>query len=820
MKNNIASRSAGVKDSVSNPNYDTQLAAAKKDIDRLVDWGKRALINSALHNWLSPYTSGSKTSNLSMMQKQLNALFRLLEDDQMNTVPGGRDFMQPYNNDMRLFQMTSIIPTLVNARGHSQDIDTLIFECLSDYIEHFKASANQDHADAVAAAEQLFANKELRDKFWLPLVSANRIGAAARSWTLTMKLWEDTVKDAEWFEKMASGGRVLAVFQAATAIVLIVMPLMPGMWSKMTPTQQLSWKLSLAGLCAMLVIKIIQGAIRFYYSGGDIVKAGFRVTIKCILGCDSVIDAITGASGKIRGSWANFFTRTSKQTLAIQEGKAVDIGEAEGFEFSNVERILGRNMGEVIGTIAGLALAAVSIVMTAIDLADQKDDALIAMDVMMVISSVIQILGVVAGWIAVAGAAAAEGTLLAASYSVMTFCATWSGPAAIVFAVIGIIIFMIWYFTQDHWDPIDKFLDDRAQPVSLRMPGEKKAPEYFDVVPADAGNPSLVGLAIHGPLVSAFEKNPIPKHDTLKITDSQQQFISLDVIDKRPALVDNIDYSMNTIWSLSTDPDGKSMIYSANFTQDTDSAGNTTTKRTLWYLGIPDDNTEVVYRELPPKDKTNQHNAVLPHVLWTIDVLTQPTQDVPDTKNADGIVTKPGNVLSAVVDISQNGARLGRWVDRRMNKFDTSLALATDAKSITGNSDFPDKMLCVTWTLSMVPIGPSDFGYLWPTWSILDTDTDRRNAPHFLLPGTFSEGLQWTIEPALPSGVFELVTTAGDDEGILRQVQGKRAPPMPATTYTVSCALIVRGAASGTRKAQVIIEVGHDTGTVHLARVT
>jgi hypothetical protein len=91
---------------------------------------------------------------------------------------------------------------------------------------------------------------------------------------------------------------------------------------------------------------------------------------------------------------------------------------------------------------------------------------------------------------------------------------------------------------------------------------------------------------------------------------------------------------------------------------------------------------------------------------------------------------------------------------------------------------------------------------------------DLRNAPRFLLPGTFSEELQWTIPPPLPAGVFELVTTASDDEGIIRQVAGKRALPMPATTYTVSYVLLIRGVASGMRTTQVVIEVVHDTGSV------
>lgn len=56
---------------------------------------------------------------------------------------------------------------------------------------------------------------------------------------------------------------------------------------------------------------------------------------------------------QFQGSFARFFTRTGKQTLDL----AVQFTDLLDFEaksaFSTVERLLGRNMGEVIGTIAG-----------------------------------------------------------------------------------------------------------------------------------------------------------------------------------------------------------------------------------------------------------------------------------------------------------------------------------------------------------------------------------------------------------------------------------------------------------------------------------
>lgn len=280
------------------------------------------------------------------------------------------------------------------------------------------------------------------------------------------------------------------------------------------------------------------------------------------------------------------------------------------------------------------------------------------------------------------------------------------GPVAIVFAIAGLIVYLIWESKQTTVDPLTAFLDDDAGPANLRMPGEKQAPEYFGIVPATSSDAALVGLAISGPLTSAPE--------------TQQQYLKLDTNAMAPALVGQPDYSLDTIWSLETDPYGNSKIYTAAYSNTTDPAGQAITTQTLWYLGTSDDSTQVVFRQLPSEDQSaDQHKQVLPHVQWTIDVLTTPTQDVPDVVNGQGVVTKPGNVLSAQVSISQGGAQLGRWIDPQTMQMDAGLSLATDGDAVNSAG----KQFCENWLFNMEPIGPPPFKYLRPHWTIYDTDT-------------------------------------------------------------------------------------------------
>lgn len=252
MKTTLEKKSSGLKDS--NPRYDEQLANAKKDIDNLIDWAKERSLywaiellyyvqNSALPNWHGQYTSGGASQTLGMMQKQLNALFGLLENNAINTKPNARNFMQAFNEDVRLFQMTSIVPSVIDMDGNAQEFDDLFVQCLNEYIKNFKASPDEKHIEAVKAAQELYAQKELRSKFWQPLCIASRLGQAAGSWDMITQKWEFAVTNAQWFKNLQFGGRLLACFQAMSAATLIIVGFLPGMRDKWTQEQKTQWAL-------------------------------------------------------------------------------------------------------------------------------------------------------------------------------------------------------------------------------------------------------------------------------------------------------------------------------------------------------------------------------------------------------------------------------------------------------------------------------------------------------------------------------------------------------------------------------------------------
>lgn len=253
MKKSLAEKSAGVQDD--NPDYKKQLAAAQQSIDDVVKWGSDERMywalellyytqRSSLPTWNAMYTSGAGTSTLGMFQKQLNSLFGILEDNKTNTTTtDAKNFTQTFNEDMRLFQMTSCVPQLLDLDGNSSDFDDLLVQCLWDYKEHFKTSPDKNHQEAVQAAEELYAKFELRQKMFAPLAQASRLGQAAGSWNLITAKWEQTVINAPWFQKLQGASRLFATFQIISSAALIIFGLIPSVRATMTDQQKIQWAL-------------------------------------------------------------------------------------------------------------------------------------------------------------------------------------------------------------------------------------------------------------------------------------------------------------------------------------------------------------------------------------------------------------------------------------------------------------------------------------------------------------------------------------------------------------------------------------------------
>ncbi|KAK4182656.1 hypothetical protein QBC35DRAFT_147519 [Podospora australis] len=808
MKDYFVAKTNGLREG--NPDFNAQLKTALDDIDNLVTWAKDKGIywgvellyfvqNSIMKQWYAQYHSGKTNSSTGMFLKQLNALFGMLEDNAVNTKPGGRNFMQAFNDEVRLYQMTTLVPQLVDINDNRSDFDSLFVECLAEYIQHYQGVDAKEHKEAMEAALLIHGNKELRHKIFDTLNLATRLSSASGSWLGIAQAWE-----AQWaanpvISKMASAAKFFKVTAGVTCMVMILIPLCPWFGlgehvrNAMTPEQKLMWKMSLAGMIGLAVVKLFQNLARVYYFWADL--ANSWQVLKVIFGSTTVIDAVKDGALKVQNNFARWFTRTSAQTT--------ELAGAEAAQFGRMSKIFGRNLGEAMAGVIGLVLGIVSIVLIAIDMDTKKDGLLQAMDIIMLISAGLQVLAVVAGWITLAWTSGATAVgVLGATYSALSICAAWAGPAAIVFAVIGIIIFVIWWNLTDHRDPATKFVEDKARPVGLYVENPKQAPEYIATVPADKISSSLPGVTFEGPLVpgATLERSKAPSLISAK-------FLRLASDEGAADLADAADFTHDTIWSFETDADGNSLIYTTR-TKANPEAPEVKIS-TLWYVGTR--GRDVIVQRMPSSRDDPKWKESVNAVKWQVTLL-----EVPETKGEG----KEAPVLSAKARIQQGGLDLGRSVSpdgketglmlvdveafrKKAKDWNALMRMTVPPRGLEPPAPVPFHV----WKISMQVLAPGGFAYRHSDWEITDQSTNERNYPRF--ETEVSEGLKWSISPALNGDFFELVTE-GRDAGVVRQKEGVKAPATEPVSYTVTCQAMRNDQAVGPeRTASFTLKVIH-----------
>ncbi|KAK2762104.1 hypothetical protein FQN54_001111 [Arachnomyces sp. PD_36] len=790
MKSNLEENTEGLEKT--NPdNHKKIIESSKKHIDGLGKWAKEQRLYWAfrllyyvervsLPTWHNQYMTGHGSSSLGMNVKKLNGLFSVLENDKINTAEGGINFMGAYNEAIRAFQMTSIIPQLVDIDRNSSDFDSIVKECLHQFWNNYKDSSDTDLAKKAIDAEELYSNDELRKKFFQPLAKAGRLAQSSSSWNVMLDMWQDLVEEADWFKALQGASKLFSALKYVMPAVLLIMPFVPGLWNSMSTAEKASWGVAAAGIVAVIVIKIAQGAVRLVSLWKDI--SGFFDALKCGLGFEKVVDAIPDAANKISGSFAKYFSRTAKQTLDIAKGESA-LPEGGVEEFSRLSKIFGRNVGELLANIAGITLAIACLVMTGIALSKEDDPLMIAADWMMILSAAIQTLCMVAGWVVASEVLA---TAIAVT-SALTLLSTWGGPLGILFALVGVIVLIVWMSTHKPQNPVEKFLKDYVQPAGLYM--DHLAIDYFDAIAATDTTASRVGVCIRG--ASAGGNEPA--------SPDEQVYIHLNAQGKDSASLDFtrvLEYTTDTVWSLQTNEYGKSQIYTQKYVIGPDNAR----KRYVWYLAVTDDEKEIYVRRLPEKKEEEKYKAALKFTQWDVNVITNPV--------VDGDPEKSKKVVQALCSISfetQAGYAHFALESDPQKKTPKKFILSDKPLSMLENPTSTTRHIS-KWLFSLESLGPVPFSYSKNPWEIFTDQKNERNLALFEESEATSTGYKWTIDPALPKDDLELVTT-GSNEGMIQMKPGVKPELMAKTKYTVTCTLTLNGDPHGQREATVDIEI-------------
>ncbi|KAK8061149.1 hypothetical protein PG997_015370 [Apiospora hydei] len=471
----------------------------------------------------------------------------------------------------------------------------------------------------------------------------------------------------------------------------------------------------MAGLLGAAVIKTAQNALRLYHFWNDLTGLGKLWTF---FGGERAINSIEDGAYRIQSGFSRWFSSTAKQTAQLVEEEVVQF--------------------------TSLVLGIVTIVLIAMDMDTKKDGLLQAMDIIMLISSSLQVLAVVAGWVLAAATAAGA----------------------------------------DFRDPITKFVEDKARPDGLYIENPMQAPDYITTVPPDEQTPSLPGLTFKGPLLPATTVHGLDS----KIAPA---FLRLGDGNGHVELVDKVDFTANTIWSMETDPWGKSLIYTRRMTKD---ATTGYVAYTLWYLGT-DQDKNVIVRTMPKPSSNDAWKSAVATIQWQVDLQEPPKTKTENNKTSilsvKARIQKDGLDLGRIVHIDGKPAEKLALVDleqyrKKADNYKRIAAMGYGAlKQLReGLEDVPYFL----WELNMQAIGPGAFAYDRKAWELTDQTTNDRIRPRF--ENDPSSGLKWSISPALDAADFELVTQ-GTDAGTVKQKEGvkPKVTSEPPIEYTVTCTL-------------------------------
>ncbi|KAI8298950.1 Jerky protein-like protein-like [Colletotrichum sp. SAR11_240] len=534
------------------------LTSALADLQSLQDWATSQKLFYAFElywyceNYFLPVliaqsADGSLSASVARTMKKLTLIFGVLENGQQN--PNGKSFTEAFNDLVRLFQMSSIIPQFVDPNTTSGDLDSLEKEMLQQFYHDNISSSDPNVVQEAQNAQQLAADDTLRRNFFNSLATSMAFGGSLGSWATIAQLNQEFLDAAGWYKKLVNAAGLTSTFLRTSCIAFMIMPMLNafGGWGGMSATQKATWAITAADLGLTFLVKTIQGALRLYYFWDDL--GSFAPRLKALFGFGKFVENLPDAAAETQNIFAQWFIRGNRE-LRDMGGE----GLLEAQEVTTGMKIFGRSAGEFLTNCVGAVLAGVNIVMSAINLAKTSDPLEKAMDSLMIASGGLQLLAIGANW-----AVTAEIVTSDLAVSIFETVAAVAGPLAIAAAFAGLVIVIVMAFTDSTPpNPVQDFVDKYAEPAGLKMDFDT-AIDYLNVVPPDSSATSLNGISFEAQLTGSSSPSAIQlgvqfvatrnnKFLTLKKQSDGTSIIDLDTVDNSGN--PNSDPMRAVVWTL------------------------------------------------------------------------------------------------------------------------------------------------------------------------------------------------------------------------------------------------------------------------------
>ncbi|HVR97872.1 MAG TPA: hypothetical protein VMW27_14735 [Thermoanaerobaculia bacterium] len=669
-----------MKKLVDDPDAKKRWLALVAELDALKRWGQdqklywaAQLYYHLLTYWLPKLELMLKDGHLSQEVtqdiKNISSVFSILEGSGKN--PNGPTFQIAFMDTVRAFQLGTVIPQYIDYAGDPDYFLQVLESVFSEFVKKHAGSLDPDIQKHIREIQEFRTNRGLTMTFLNSMQLNVRLLGPSAAWSKIV-----TTFQAECTRMVGVSNALMKaqVFSAAMGVAGFAMVMSKGDFDTLSPQEKAAFITLSAGAFASVLFAIARGIVRVSAMWKDI--QGFVSGIKVFFGGQPGKEMIN-VSSRLSSNFAKWFARSREESMALQQAG----------ELGTFSKMFGRNLGELTAQVFGAALAIVTIVLCAIELANTTDPLNLWMNSLMIASAGLQLIAIVGGW-----AMAGFGVASAGMAAILSVC----GALAIAAAIAGIVIMIILMTrSQDPPDPIRDFANGRAAAAGLQMPHQIEV-DYFDIVPAKDG------VSYDGVAFQAGGKY-------LKLALNK-------------AGLGTLTHEPDTLFFIDTDGDGSSAIFTRLVEGD----------RTVTVFLTADSSGNITAAKAPTPPTPDDKGVLSPEAVRTYEQQVKQQRwkcrcagQVSQYQDKEG----DRHLMSAAFTVESAG-HPGKY----LTPSGDGLKLQTSADQ---------------WKLSMEQIGPGKLAY-YPNPYVVSVETrDSSAIPSFSNCG--SAPRTWTVAPALPS---------------------------------------------------------------------
>ena len=473
-------------------------------------------------------TDGNTSQQTVLDIKRFTAILTILDPS--------NQFANEFLGAIKLYQLTSIVPELIDYAGSKDDFSIIVMKILEAFSE--KYIDNKDPEIAARAAAVAGAIKEGKMKEYMEVFFSSYGDAAVNyHWTSFFAAGES--KMARSFGKLGSLlGTSIGLAAASGGIAFLAMGALH--WDDLSGVQKASlitpMVSSFAFMLKSVVVSGMKASAAFEIYGSKMAAAKVFFLGKGFKAVDETEQFYSSGLSK----WL-----VNKGAAKYSKGSVVLLESDTELQETRLTKALGRNLDEFMATRFAAALAIVNIVLSAMALAKDHTTIDRAQDGLFLGSAVMELVSAAAGW--AAGAIVAETT----AATVLSTIAGLASALGIVACIAGVIIMLvIWFTHKDPPTPLEKFTEHDAKSQGYYMAHETDI-DYFEVISDSSGNSRLLGV-------------------TMKYRSDDNK--SLRVHSNGDLGYGSVTYGYDSVFSTESDENGYTKFYTLIYSPDTNTS--------------------------------------------------------------------------------------------------------------------------------------------------------------------------------------------------------------------------------------------------------